>query len=46
MFFMVYYIGFLIFYNKLTNLAQKFKNLDYMRYMAQNKTLIEIQFLY
>ena len=28
MFFMVYYIGLLVFYAKLTNLAQKFKNLD------------------
>ena len=28
MFFMVYYIGLLIFYTKLTNLAQNFKNLD------------------
>ena len=28
MFFMVYYIGLLIFYTKLTNLAQKFKNID------------------
>ena len=27
-FFMVYYIGLLVFYIKLTNLAQKFKNLD------------------
>ena len=26
MFFMVYYIGLLFFYIKLTNLAQKFKN--------------------
>ena len=36
MFFMVYYIGLLVFYTKLTNLAQKFKNLDYMRHVAQN----------
>ena len=28
MFFMVYYIGLLVFYTKLTNLAQKFENLD------------------
>ena len=27
-FFMVYYIGLLVFYTKLINLAQKFKNLD------------------
>ena len=27
-FFMVYYIGLLVFYTKLTKLAQKFKNLD------------------
>ena len=27
-FFMVYYIGLLVFYTKLTYLAQKFKNLD------------------
>ena len=36
MFFMVYYIGLLVFYTKLTNLAQKFKILDYMRHVAQN----------
>ena len=30
MFFMVYYIGLIVFYTKLTNLAQKFKNLDKM----------------
>ena len=28
MFFMISYIGLLVFYIKLTNLAQKFKNLD------------------
>ena len=28
MFFMVYYIALIIFYTKLTNLTQKFKNLD------------------
>ena len=27
-FFIVYYIGLLVFYTKLTNLAQKFKNSD------------------
>ena len=27
-FFMVYYIGLLVFYTKFTNLAQKIKNLD------------------
>ena len=27
-FFMVYYIELLVFYTKLTNFAQKFKNLD------------------
>ena len=42
MFFMVYYNGLLVFYTKLTNLAQKFKNLDKMGYVAQNKILIEI----
>ena len=36
MFFMVYYIGFIVFYTKLTNLAQKFKNLDKMIHVAQN----------
>ena len=28
MYFMVYYIGLLVFYTKLTNLSQKFKILD------------------
>ena len=36
MFFRVYNIGLIIFYTKLTNLAQKFKNLDKMGYVAQN----------
>ena len=36
MFFMVYYIGLLVFYTKLTTLAQIIKNLDYMRHVAQN----------
>ena len=36
MFFMVYYIGLIVFYTKLTNLAQKFENLDKMGHVAQN----------
>ena len=32
--FMIYYVG-LVFYTKLINLAQKFKNLDQMGHMAQ-----------
>ena len=35
-FFMVYYIGLLVFYTKLTNLAQKFKILDKMGHVTQN----------
>ena len=35
-FFMVYCLRVLVFYTKLTNLAQKFKILDYMRHVAQN----------
>ena len=34
--FMVYYIEFIVFYTKLTNLAQNFKNLNKMGYMVQN----------
>ena len=36
MFLMVNYIALLVFYTKLTNLAQKFKILDYMKHEVQN----------
>ena len=35
-FLMVNYIALLVFYTKLTNLAQKFKILDYIKHVVQN----------
>ena len=36
--------GLFDFYTELTNLAQKFKNIDQIGYVPQNQTLIEFQF--
>ena len=36
MFFIIYYIGLIVFCTKLTNLVQNFKNLDKIIHVAQN----------